>query len=310
MISLALRSLGRYARHMLPVGVCMGLVFPSLADAFQSLVTPTVIGMITASLLRMDWTKQMTQLSQPGLPLRIAFWQLLISPVAVWLLAISGVIPDELVVLSVLQAASAPIGSSAAFALFMGMPGHLCMAGTVIMTLLLPITLTAAVTLLLPSFGITVDLMSFLIRVTLTALAPFAITALVRRIAGDARLRALDEELAGLNVLLLVVFAIGIMNGVTETFLERPAFITTLFVWGWLAAIFWHAVGFFLWRKAGRDTSLSAALMLGNRNLGLTLVITAGTAGEAFQMYAGLAQIPLFCAPLLLSPIARRLRPS
>ena len=309
MISQWLCALGRHARTMLPVGVCLGLIFPAIADALQSLVTATVIGMITASLVRLDWQQQMAQLSRPGLPLRIAFWQLLVSPIAVWLLALAGLIPVDLTVLSILQAASAPIGSSAAFALFLGLPGHLCMAGTVIMTLLLPITLTATVALLLPSFGITVDLTSFALRVTLTALAPFLITALIRQAVSDEKLRAWDGELAGINVLLLVIFAIGIMHGVTLTFFERPAFITTLFLWGWLSAVVWHAIGFLLWRRAGRDISLSSALMLGNRNLGLTLVVTAGTAGEAFQMYAGLAQIPLFCAPLLLSPLVRKLTP-
>jgi BASS family bile acid:Na+ symporter len=307
MLARLLRTLGRHARAMLPLGVCLGLVFPGLADALQSLVTPTVVGMITASLLRLDWSRQMMHLRQPGLPLRIAFWQLLVSPIAIWLLALAGAIPDDLVVLSVLQAASAPIGSSAAFAMFLGMPGHLCMAGTVIMTLLLPVTLTATVALLLPSFGVSVDLVTFALRVTLTALAPFVVTAVIRQLTGDARLRARDEELAGVNVLLLVLFAIAIMHGVTATFLIRPGFITALFVWACLSAALWHAVGLLLWLRSSHDVSLSAALMLGNRNLGLTLVVTAGTAGEAFQMYAGLAQIPLFCAPLLLSPLARRL---
>lgn len=310
MIAGGLSALGRHARIMLPLGVCVGLVCPQLAEALQDIVTPTVIGMITASLLRLDWGEQMTHLRQPGLPLRIAFWQLLVSPIAVWMLALLGVIPQDLIVLSVLQAASAPIGSSAAFALFLGLPGHLCMAGTVIMTLLLPLTLTATVALLLPSFGLTVDLASFALRVTLTALAPFVITALIRKLASDKRLRAFDSELAGINVLLLVLFAIGIMHGVTDTFLERPGFIIKLLAWGWLAAIVWHAIGYLLWIRSSRDQSVSAALMLGNRNLGLTLVVTAGTAGEAFQMYAGLAQIPLFCAPLLLSPLVRRMKPS
>ncbi len=292
---------------MLPAGVCLGLILPGLADALQSLVTPTVIGMLTASLLRLDWTSLMGQLSRPGLPLKIALWQLVVSPVAVWLLARIGLIPEDMVVLSVLQAASAPIGSAAAFALFLGSPGHLCMAGTVVMTLLLPITLTATVYFLLPSFGISVDLTSFFVRVAITALAPFLITALIRQLAGDSRLRAADAELAGLNVLLLVLFAIAIMHGVTETFFQRPGFILALFAWGWLSAIVWHLIGFLLWHRSDRETSLSVALVMGNRNLGLTLVVTAGTAGEAFQMYAGLAQIPLFCAPLLLSPLARRL---
>ena len=306
MIVAALRLLGRHARWTLPFGVCTGLVWPALAEALQSWVLPTMIGMITVSLLRLEWAALMTTLARPALLIRMSGWAMVISPVAVWLLARIGVIPEAFTVLSVLQAASAPIGSAAAFALFLGIPGHVCMAGTVVMTLMLPITLTATASLLLPSFGIQVDLVQFFVRVTLSALAPFAITYVIRRWAGDARLRALDAELAGLNVVLLVLFAIAIMNGVTETFFERPGFILGLFAWSWFAAAIWHAAGYLLSRANGFEQAMSSALLLGNRNLGLTLAVTAGTAGEAFQMYAGLAQIPLFCAPLLLSGVARR----
>ena len=151
------------------------------------------------------------------------------------------------------------------FALFLGIPGHVCMAGTVVMTLMLPITLTATASLLLPSFGIQVDLVQFFVRVTLSALAPFAITYVIRRWAGDVRLRALDAELAGLNVVLLVLFAIAIMNGVTETFLERPGFILGLFAWSWFAAAFWHAAGYLLLRANGFEQAMSSALLLGNQ---------------------------------------------
>ena len=305
MTAAALRLLGQHARWTLPVGVCTGVVFPALAEALQSLVLPAMIGMITVSLLRLEWSALMTTLRQPAQLGRVTVWTMLISPVAVWLLARTGLIPESFTVLSVLQAASAPIGSAAAFALFLGIPGHLSMAGTVVMTLMLPLTLTATASILLPSFGIEVDLGQFFVRVTLSALAPFVITWFVRRLAGDARLRAIDAELSGLNVVLLVLFAIAIMNGVTETFLERPDFILGLFAWSWFAAVFWHGVGYLLLRARGFEQALSSSLLMGNRNLGLTLAVTAGTAGEAFQMYAGLAQIPLFCAPLLLSGVLR-----
>jgi ACR3 family arsenite efflux pump ArsB len=306
MIAGPLRLLGQHARWTLPFGVCTGLVLPALAEALHALVLPTMIGMITVSLLRLEWTALMATLTRPAPLIRMSVWAMLISPVAVWLLARIGLIPEALTVLSVLQAASAPIGSAAAFALFLGIPGHLCMAGTVVMTLMLPITLTATASLLLPSFGIQVDLGQFFIRVTLSALAPFLITYVIRRMAGDGRLRAFDAELAGLNVVLLVLFAIAIMNGVTETFFERPGFILGLFAWSCFAAAFWHGAGYLLLRANGFEQAMSSALLLGNRNLGLTLAVTAGTAGEAFQMYAGLAQIPLFCVPLLLSAVARR----
>ncbi|MBM3406418.1 MAG: hypothetical protein FJY25_03665 [Betaproteobacteria bacterium] len=305
MIVAALRLLGKHARWTLPVGVCTGIVFPALAEALQSLVLPAMMGMITVSLLRLEWSALIDTLRQPARIGWLTVCTMVISPVAVWLLALMGFIPEAFTVLSVLQAASAPIGSAAAFALFLGIPGHLSMAGTVVMTLMLPITLTATASLLLPSFGITVDLGQFFVRVTLSALAPFVITLLVRRLVGDATLRRFDPELAGLNVVLLVLFAVAIMNGVTETFFERPAFILALFAWSCFAAVLWHLTGYMVLRTRGFENALSSSLLMGNRNLGLTLAVTAGTAGEAFQMYAGLAQIPLFCAPLLLSGVLR-----
>jgi hypothetical protein len=46
-------------------------------------------------------------------------------------------------------------------------------------------------------------------------------------------------------------------------------------------------------------------VLSGNRNMGLMLVITAGTAGEVFSLYVGIAQIPMYFAPLLLTPVLR-----
>ena len=56
------------------------------------------------------------------------------------------------------------------------------------------------------------------------------------------------------------------------------------------------------------DAAFSAALVSGNRNMGLMLVITAGTAGETFALYVAIAQIPMYFAPLALSPFLRHSR--
>jgi hypothetical protein len=39
--------------------------------------------------------------------------------------------------------------------------------------------------------------------------------------------------------------------------------------------------------------------------MGLMLAVTAGTAGPAFSLYVGIAQIPMYFAPLLLGPLVR-----
>jgi hypothetical protein len=38
------------------------------------------------------------------------------------------------------------------------------------------------------------------------------------------------------------------------------------------------------------------------------LVVTGGTAGAEFSLYVGLAQIPMYFAPLALGPFIRRAR--
>jgi hypothetical protein len=40
--------------------------------------------------------------------------------------------------------------------------------------------------------------------------------------------------------------------------------------------------------------------------MGLMLAITAGTAGPAFSLYVGVTQIPMYFAPLALTPFVRR----
>jgi len=191
------------------------------------------------------------------------------------------------------------------FALILGLDGALAAVGTVLATLLLPITLTPIV-LLLSDTGLRVDLGAFLLRVTLVVGAPFALAAVLRAMVGTARLRRNDALLGGLNVVLLVIFAIAVMDGVTARLLADPAYIGGLLLVACIAAAILHAAAFAAFVWAGARTAFNAAVMSGNRNMGLMLAVTAGTAGEAFSLYAGIAQIPMYFAPLLLSPFVQR----
>mgnify|MGYP001157904784 FL=1 len=302
----ALRVLGRQARWALPAGVFAGIALPELAAALRPLLTAAVIGTLTAALLRLDWSRLAEAARRPGLPAAIGAWQLVVSPLLAWLVAaLVGLAPD-LGLLLVLQAAAPPIGSAAVFAMIVGLDGILAVIGTVATTMLLPLTLTALVALLLPQAGVQVDLVAFFVRVVLLVVAPFALAWALRRSFGTARLARHDELLGGLNVALLLVFAIAVMDGVTDRLLRDPAFIAELLLIACLATAALHLAGYGVFRRAGVTAAYSAALMSGNRNMGLMLVVTAGTAGEAFSLYVGIAQIPMYFAPLLLTPLLRR----
>jgi hypothetical protein len=96
------------------------------------------------------------------------------------------------------------------------------------------------------------------------------------------------------------------MDGVTAAFWASPSEILMLLLAACGAGVFWHLLGFALFRRQGMPVAYTAALLNGNRNMGLMLAVTLGTAGEAFALYVGIAQIPMYFAPLLLGPFVRR----
>lgn len=302
----SLAALGRHARWALPAGVFAGLVFPAAAACMRPLLPLAVIGTLAVVLVRLDWRRFGKALTRPMPVVALLAWQLLASPLLVWGLAQAIGLAPELRVALLLQAAAPPIGSTAVFALILGLDGALAVVGTVATTLLLPLTATPLVGWLLPEAGVRIDLLAFFGRVSLLVALPFAIAWLVRRLMGAARLARGDDVLGGLNVVMLVVFAIAVMDGVSARLLAEPRAILELLLMSVVVAVVLHAGGYLLLRRVGHDAAWTAALVSGNRNMGLMLVITAGTAGELFALYVGVAQIPMYFAPLLLTPLVRR----
>jgi BASS family bile acid:Na+ symporter len=303
-----LRWLGRQARWALPAGVFVGILLPDLAHAARPLLTAAVIGTLVAALLRMDWSHMLAWMQRPFWPLLLTLWVTLISPLCVWGLTQPFDLDPSWRLLLVLQAAGPPIGSAAAFAMFLGLEASLCMVSTVCATLILPLTLTAIVAGLMPLSGIQVDIVRFFLRVLTLVALPFAIAALLRRVVGVQRLKQGDAELAGLNVVMLVMFALAVMDGVQDLLLHDTALALSLLGLGCASVVFWHMTGWWLGRMGSLETAYSAALLSGNRNMGLLLVVTAGTAGAMFAMYVAIVQIPMYFAPLMLGPWLKRAR--
>lgn len=299
--------LGRHARLALPIGVFAGIVLPELAALLRPWLTPAVIGTLTAALLRLDWVRLAQFAARPAPALLLSAWLLALSPALVWAGTLLVGLPPDLRLALVLQAAAPPIGSAAVFALMLGLDAPRVALGTVAATLFLPLSLTALIALL-PESGLRADLGVFFVRVLLLVAAPFLVAGILRRLLGLARLARNDDLLGGLNVVLLVVFAIGVMDGVSARMLEDPAAIGALLALACLAALVLHAAAWLAFRSAGPQAAWAVALMSGNRNMGLMLAITAGSAGETFSLYVGIAQIPMYFAPLLLMPFVRRAR--
>ena len=304
----ALQWLGRQARWSLPAGVFVGILVPDLAALWRPLLPAAVVGTLVAALLRMDWSRMWSWVRMPLWPACLTLWLTILCPLLAWGLASVCGWPDEWTLLLVLQAAGPPIGSAAAFAMFLGLEPSLCMVSTVWATLGLPVTLTAIVACLLPQFGIEVDLVTFFVRVLLLVALPFVLAACLRRWMGALRLKEIDADLAGVNVVMLVIFAVAVMQGVQDLLLDDTEMALKLLALASVSVLVWHVVGHALCRWAGLNTAYTAALLTGNRNMGLLLVVTAGTAGHGFDLYVAIVQIPMYFAPLLLGPWLARSR--
>jgi bile acid:Na+ symporter, BASS family len=303
-----LRWLGQQARWSLPAGVFVGVLWPELASWCRPLLAPAVVGTLVAALLRMDWSRLWGWVRQPLAPALLTVWLTLLCPCLVWAIAALVRVPPEWTVLLVLQAAGPPIGSAAAFALFLGLEASLCMVSTVWATLALPLTLTLIVAGLLPQFGIEVDLWMFFARVLALVALPFLLAACLRRWIGVQRLQAHDADLAGLNVVMLVIFAVAVMEGVQDILWSDTHLALSLLGLACASVALGHVVGYVLCRWRGLNTAYTGALLSGNRNMGLLLVVTAGTAGQWFSLYVAIVQIPMYFAPLLLGPWLARSR--
>lgn len=98
-------------------------------------------------------------------------------------------------------------------------------------------------------------------------------------------------------MVLLVVFAVAVMDGVTATLLADPPRILRLLAAACVAAAALHAAGWLLLARAGPSAAWASALLSGNRNMGLMLAVTAGTAGPEFSLYVGIAQLQCTSRP-------------
>ncbi|MGE5145232.1 MAG: hypothetical protein ACM3N5_00710, partial [Candidatus Eiseniibacteriota bacterium] len=130
-----------------------------------------------------------------------------------------------------------------------------------------------------------------------------AIRATVPRRTLDANAARID----GVAVAMLLVFAVAIMNGVTATLLARPGHVAFVAVLSFIANLLLQAAGaaVFWWR--GRDAALAAALVSGNRSMGLLLAALGSGAEGDVVLYFAIGQLPIYILPWALRPLYRRL---
>jgi BASS family bile acid:Na+ symporter len=130
----------------------------------------------------------------------------------------------------------------------------------------------------------------------------------LRRFMGPARIAELRHEFDGIYVLLYFVFAVAAMDGVIAATLASPARVLLYLVVGTSLTGLGLAAAMLAMRRYGRAEAFVLGLGTGMRNTGLLVAaMGASLPADAFLFFS-LLQFPIYCAPMLVTPLARRIR--
>ena len=301
-----LATLGGQGPKVLFGGVFLGLLLPDVATVFRPALPYIVALLLMLSLLRVDWGEIGETVRRPGAVGLAIMWMMLVSPLAMWALLSVVPLPPALTTALILMAAAPPILGATAIAILLGLDGALAVVVGLLATLLTPITVPP---LALALLGVSLDIGvgEFMLRLAAVVAIAFAIAAAIRRLTGTERLRAWGSRIDGVIVLLMLVFALAIMHGVTDAIFERPRVVLL-----WLAAAFvanplLQALGVLAFSWMGLKRALTCGLLSGNCNMGLLLAALPPDADYDVVLFFALAQIPMYTLPALVLPFYRRM---
>ena len=307
---IALRWLGARATTILPLSLGIGLVFQDFAAAARPFVFPLVVALMTLTLARIDWLRVKALLRAPGLSIALSLANLVLVPLIVWpIWQVLGLWPG-LVAALCLSAMAPGLISAATTAAFLRLDSSLALMITLLTNFLVPFTLPPLALWLLGldlKLGV-LDLAGRLaLIVALAALGAFVI----RRWLGPARLEANSSTLDGVSVVVLMLFAVPLMDGIVARAVAEPTKLA-----GFVAASF---AGMILcnlvmaaatWPFLARRDALTAGYCSSGRHNALLMAVLPVTVDPDIFLFIAAVQFPIYLIPALLQPVYRRLLPA
>lgn len=302
----ALLILTRHARPLLALCLFVGLALPPLAALLRPVLPAAVAGMLFLSMLRVDWPALSGTMRRPRLVAAALAWLLAACPLGMAAVVAALPLPEGIAAALVLMAAAPPITSAPAMALLLGLDMGFALALVAAATLAAPFTLPLAAGRLAGQ-ALALPPEQFALRVALLVLGTLAAALVVRRLAGPARIEAARGSLDGALVLLLLVFAIALMDGVTAAALDDPGLVAALVAGSFAANLVLQAVSAAAFARLGRQGALTFGLAAGNRNMALVLAALPADADPHLLLWFAVAQFPIYLLPALSGRAYRRL---
>jgi BASS family bile acid:Na+ symporter len=301
----ALQALSRHAATVLAVGVFAGLAMPEIAGWMRPLLPSAVVGLLFLALLRVDWQDLSRHLSRPVIGALLCAWFLIATPALVWAAVELFAVESGLATALILAAACPPIVSGPAMALLLRLDAPLMLVSVVSASLLAPFTVVAVSSHLI-GVDLSIDASALFLRLASLIGGCVLAAVITRRFLGQARLARSKNSFDFASLVLLLIFAIAIMDGVTVVAAQDPWHLLRFIIAAFVANIALQLLGTGLTAAMGRRPALTVGFASGNRNMGLLLAVLPADSAPDVLLFFALAQLPIYILPAMLGPAYRR----
>ncbi|MBT4933836.1 MAG: hypothetical protein HOL66_16160 [Rhodospirillaceae bacterium] len=308
-----LRTMGRHASRVLVAGVVLGLMLPGLGNIIGVMLPLLVVMLLAVAMMRVDVPQVLLHLRRPFRLAAVLVFFMAVTPLVVHLLAGYFNLSPALHMGLVLLVCAPPLSANASMAAFLGLDDALVLNVTIVGTLLVPLSAPLLAATLFET-AIDLDVASMFMRLALATGLSLGSAYVLRRAFGRQRIERNFDVLDGISSLLMVIFAIVVMNGIAVTGTHGwPQVVSVL---GLVLLVNWgmhglSALGFHLFcdlRKATftpQDGAIS--LMMGNRNMALIMAVLPAELAGSLLLFFALYQVPIYLTPILAKPLYGRL---
>lgn len=305
----ALAWLGRQGTRAIAALVVIGIAAPPLGELLRPYVTEAIFALLCISFMRVDGAALRATLRRPGIVIAATGWTTLVVPLTMGLgghlAGLDTRVPDLFLGL-MLQAVASPMMAAPALAALMGLDATLVLITLVAGTALVPLTAPLFAFLFFDG-ALTLSPLGLGVKLVGILAGSLAVAAVIRWIVGADAIRRHTEPINGLNVVILMIFVSAVMGPVAGSFRAAPLHVLGLTAVAFAVFAVLLGVTMLAFRRAGLERALALGLLVSQRNMGLMVAATSGVLPDGTWLYFALSQFPIYLAPLLLMPLARRL---
>lgn len=301
-----LRRMGGRATTLLPFSLALGVVFQDIAALMRPLIAPLAVLLLLLALVRTDWPRLRALLRNPALAVVLALANLILVPLVVWpIWRASGVWPGLMAALC-LSAMAPGIISAATTANFLRLDASLALLISLATNFLVPFTLPPLALWLL-GLDLKLSVVDLSLRLAIIVALALIGAIAIRTWLGPARLQDSGTRIDGLSLIVLMVFAIPLMDGIVARAAAEPWKLAGFVGAAFVGMILCNAVmAFATLPFLDRRTALTAGYCSGGRHNALLMAVLPVTVDPDIFLFIAAVQVPIYVVPALLQPLYRR----